>query len=171
MRRIRPGTKPIREWFAAKKPVPGTQQQERREDTRQPAVSILEGMDSQEYDNEDPNQYQRMLRFFADRLIEPIEEFFHPPRRFEWRGRFKHNAHTLAVGTKGLDMVRHFLVVTAMLLFHAAVFEKNAVKLLDMVFRDRYGLETLENHVHRIGVAGDFLLVAAGKRFCLHTGE
>ena len=32
-------------------------------------------------------------------------------------------------------------------------FEKNAVELFDVVFHDRYGLETLENHVHCIGVA------------------
>jgi hypothetical protein len=58
-----------------------------------------------------------------------------------------------------------------MLLIFAAVFEKHAVELLDVVFRDRYGLETLENHVHGIGVAGDFLLLPARKRFCLHTRE
>ena len=48
-----------------------------------------------------------------------------------------------------------------MLLIFAAVFEKNTVELLDMVFGDRDGLETLGDHVHRIGVACDFLLVAA----------
>jgi hypothetical protein len=30
---------------------------------------------------------------------------------------------------------------------------------------DRYRLETLENHVHRIGVAGDFLLIALANDF------
>ena len=120
-------------------------------------------MDGEEYHNKTPNQYQPMLRFFADRLIEPIDEFLHPPWCFEWRGRFKHNAQTLAIWTKGLDMVRNFLVVTSMLLILAAVFEKNSLELLDVVFRDRDGLETLENHIHRIGVAGDFLLVAAGE--------
>jgi hypothetical protein len=102
-----------------------------------------------------------MLRFLADRPIEPIDEFLHPARRLEWRRRFKHDAQTLAIRTTGFDMIRNLLVVTAMLLILAAVFEKNAVKLLDVVFGDRYRLETLENHVRRVGVAGDFLLVAA----------
>src|SRR5262249_60995917 len=108
-------------------------------------------MDCQEHYNENPNQYQRMLRFFADRHIEPVDEFFHPAGRFEWHGCFKYNAQTLAIGIKGLDMVRHFLVVPAMLLILAAVFEKNTVELLDVVFGDRYVLETLEDHVQRIG--------------------
>src|SRR5215472_8394785 len=126
-------------------------------------------MDGQEHHNENPNQYQRMLRFFADRLIEPIDEFLHPAGRLERRCRFKHNTQTLAIWTKGLDMVRHFFVVSAMLLILAAVFEKNAVELLDVV-GDGYGLETLENHVHRIGVASDFLLVPARERFSFHAG-
>jgi hypothetical protein len=49
------------------------------------------------------------------------------------------------------EVVVVLLVLTTMLLILAAVFEKNAVKLFDVVFGDRYGLETLENHVHRIG--------------------
>src|ERR1700757_3158519 len=108
-------------------------------------------MDGQEHHNENPNQYQRMLRFFADRLMEPIDEFPHPAGRFEWCGCFKHNAQTLAIGTKGLDVVRHFFVMPTMVLILAAVFKKNSVELLDVVFRDRYGLETLENQVHGIG--------------------
>jgi hypothetical protein len=128
-------------------------------------------MDSQEHHNEDPNQHQRMVGFFTDRLVEPIDEFLHPLRRFEWRGGFKHNPQTLTIRAKGLDMVRYFLVVPAMLLILAAVFEKNTVKLLDVVFGDRFGLETLENHVHRIGVASHFLLVPAREQFSLHTGE
>src|SRR5215471_6867704 len=128
-------------------------------------------MNGQEYHNENRYQYQRMLRFFVERFIEPIDELFHPTWRFEWRSGFKHNAQTLAIRTKSLDMVRHFLVVTAMLLILAAVFEKNTVELLDVVFGDRYGLETLENHVHRIGVAGDLLLIAARERSSLHARE
>src|SRR5215469_14314141 len=128
-------------------------------------------MDGQEHHNENPNQYQGMLRFFANRLIEPINEFLHPAWRLEWRRRFEHDAQTFAIRAKGFYMVRHFLVVTAMFLILAAVFEKNAVELLDVVFGDRYGFETLENHVHRVGVACDLLLIAASKRFSLHSGE
>src|SRR5215469_1814242 len=112
-----------------------------------------------------------MVRFLGDRLIEPIDEFLHPTWRFEWRGGIKYNAQTFAIGTKSLDMVRHFLVVPAMLLILAAVFEKNSMQLLDVVFCDRYGLETLENHIHCIGIAGHFLLVAACERLRLHAGE
>src|ERR1700677_2946406 len=118
-------------------------------------------MDCQEDNNANGDQHQRMLRLFADGRIEPIDEFLHPSCRLEWRGGFKYTTQTLAIGTKGLDMVRYFFVMPAMLLVPAAVFEKNAVELLDVVFGNRYGLETLENHVHRIGVAGHFLLVAA----------
>jgi hypothetical protein len=141
-------------------PVPDTQQQQSREDTRESAA-VFEGMDRQEHHDENPNQYQWMLRFFANRVVEPIDEFLHPSGRFERCGRFKHNTQTLAIATKGLDVVRHFFVMPAMLLVLAAVFEKNTLKLLDVVFVDRYGVKTLENHVHRIGIAGDFLLVAA----------
>src|SRR5215469_4146915 len=128
-------------------------------------------MDGQEHHNENPNQYQGMLRFFANRLIEPINEFLHPAWRLEWRRRFEHDAQTFAIRAKGFYMVRHFFVVSAMLLILAAVFEKNAVELLDVVFGDRYGLETLENHVHRIGIAGDLLLIAARERSSLHARE
>src|SRR5215469_4013144 len=152
-------------------PVTRTQQQESREDTRQPAIAVFERMDGQEHHNENRNQYQRMLRFFADRLIEPVDEFLHPAGSFEWRGSLKHDAQTLAIGTKGFAMIRNLLVVTTMLLILAAVFEKNAVTLFDMVIRDCYRLEALKNHVHRIGVACDFLLIAACKRFGLHTGK
>src|ERR1700756_1440242 len=102
-------------------------------------------MDGQEHHNENPNQYQRMLGFFTDRLIEPVDEFLHPAWRLEWCRRFENNAPTLAIRTKCLDMAWHFLVVPAMFLILTAVFEKNAVKLLDVVFGDRYGLEALEN--------------------------
>jgi len=43
-----------------------------------------------------------------------------------------------------------------MLLVLAVVFEKDTVKLLDGIFCDRYGLETLEDHAHRIGISGHF---------------
>jgi hypothetical protein len=49
-------------------------------------------MDGQEHHDKNPNQYQRMLRFFADRFIEPVDELLHPFGSFERRGRFKHHA-------------------------------------------------------------------------------
>ena len=86
-------------------------------------------------------------------------------------GRSKHNAQTLAIRTKGLDMVRHFLVVPTMLLIFAAVFEKNAMESLDVILGDRDGLKTLEDQVHRFGVVGDFLFVGTRERLFLCARE
>src|SRR5262249_23281036 len=91
-------------------PITSTPQQESREDTRQPAVAVFERMDGQEHHNENCNQDQRMLRFFANRIIEPIDEFLHPAWGLEWRRRLEHNAQTLAIRAKGFHMVRYFLV-------------------------------------------------------------
>jgi len=75
----------------------------------QPAVAVFERMDCQEHHNENPNQYQRMLRFFADGRIEPIDEFLHPAWRLEWRRRFEYNAQTLASGPKASTWFGTFL--------------------------------------------------------------
>ena len=64
-------------------------------------------------------------------------------------------------------MIRHFLVFATMILILGAVFEENAVELLDVVFGRSDGLVPLENHLHCVGVTGDFLLITAGERFRL----
>jgi hypothetical protein len=67
----------------------------------------------------------------------------------------------LPSGPKSLDVVRYLLVVAAMILILAAVFEEDAVQLLEVVFRRRNGFEALESHFHRIGVTCHFLVIAA----------
>jgi hypothetical protein len=126
-------------------------------------------MNCQKYDDKNPNQYQRMLRFFLDGLIEPLDQFRYPAWCFKGCRRLEDYAYNLAVWFFGLDMVRYFLVVAAVLLIFGAVLEQHSVELLDVVFRGRNGREALKNHVHRIGIARHFLLVTTCKRIGLDT--
>src|ERR1700681_2803115 len=79
-------------------------------------------------------------------------EFLHSSWRLKSRSRLKHNAQHLAIGTTAFHVGWHFLVMAPMVPILAAVFEKNAVELLDVVFRERDGLETLKDHAHLIGI-------------------
>jgi hypothetical protein len=67
---------------------------------RQSTVSVFEWIDRQEHRYKNPNQYQPMPHFSADRLIEPIDEFVHAAARFKWRSRFRSNSQTFAVGSQ-----------------------------------------------------------------------
>jgi len=60
-------------------------------------------VDCQEYDNEDPNQYQRVVAFLLYRLIEPTL-FFHPAGRSNGVAVSKPR-QALAVRSEGLDVV------------------------------------------------------------------
>ena len=125
----------------------------------------------EEYDNKNPNQYQGMVRFFADGLIEPLDQFFHPSGRFKWRGGLKYHAQALAVRSEGLDVVGYLLILSAMVLILGTVFEQHAVQLLNVVFSGGDDFVALENHVHCIGIARNFLLVAAGKGLAPQAGQ
>ena len=127
----------------------------------------MNGWIGQEYDNEDPNQYQGVVAFLLHRPIEPIGEVLHPSRRFKRRGSLKDHTQALAIGSKGLDVVRHLFVMAAMILVLGTVLEQHTVQLLDVIFGRGDGLVTLENHVHCVGITCHFLLVAAGKGLCL----
>lgn len=72
-------------------------------------LPFFEWMDRQEHRSEDPNQYQRMVRFLARRFIEPTDEFLHPAWRFEWRSSFKQHSETSLIGT---NMPRHSLALS-----------------------------------------------------------
>jgi hypothetical protein len=104
-------------------------------------------------------------------LIEPIDDFFHPAGRFKGRGGLKYHALALAVRSEGLDVVGYLLVLSAMVLILGTVFEQHAVQLLDVIFSGGDDYIALENHVHCIGIACNFLLVAAGKGFGLQPGQ
>src|SRR5579863_1686542 len=112
-----------------------------------------------------------MLSFLLDGPVEPVHEFLHPAGRFKRRGGLKDHADAFAVGSEGLDMVGHLFVLAAMVLVLGAVLKEYAVQLLDVVFRGGDGLVAVEDHVHRVGIARHFLLVAAGKRLAPHAGE
>jgi len=95
-------------------------------------------------------------------LNQSTSSFLPPSGRFKRRGGFKyHTPRLLPSGPKSLDVVRYLLVVAAMILILAAVFEEDAVQLLEVVFRRRNGFEALESHFHRIGVTCHFLVIAA----------
>src|SRR5580698_5946352 len=112
-----------------------------------------------------------MLAFLLYGLIEPLDEILHPSCRFKRCGGLKHHTQTLAVRSECLDMVRHFLVVPAMLFILGAVFQEHAVQLLDVIFSQRDSVMTIEDHFHRVCVTRYFLLVATGKRLGFHPGE
>src|SRR5713101_4630907 len=120
-------------------------------------------MDSEECHDKNAYQYQRMVSFFANRPIEPTNQFLHPTGRFKRRGGFKYHTQALAIRTKSLYVVRHPLVVAAVVLVLAAVFEEDAVELLYVIFHRCTRLEALKDHVPRIGIARNFLFVTAGE--------
>ena len=112
-----------------------------------------------------------MMDLFVDRLVVPIDQLFHPSGRLKRRGGFKHDAETLAVLPEGFDVVRHGLVFAPMFLVLGAVLQQDPMQLLQVIFRRRDGVIPVEDHVHRVGVATDLLLVAADKRFGPQPGE
>ena len=69
------------------------------------------------------------------------------------------------VWSKGLDIVGNPLVIPAMILILCAVFQQHAMQLLDVVLGNRNGLKAAEDHVHRVGIARNFLFIAAPERF------
>jgi len=69
-----------------------TQEKQCGKHARESAVAVLEGVDREEYDNENPNQYQGMMAFLLYGLIEPLDEFLHPSGRIKGCGGFKYNS-------------------------------------------------------------------------------
>ena len=106
-----------------------------------------------------------------DRLIEPLDYFLHPSGRFKRCCGLKYHAQAFAVWSEGLDMVSHLLILATMILILGAVLEEHAVQLLDVIFDGRDSFIAIEDHIHHVGIASHFLLVAAGQRFGLHPGE
>src|ERR1700733_5296635 len=120
-------------------------------------------MNGEEHHNEDPNQDQRVMALLFHGTVEPINKVLHPSRRFKRGRRLEDNSQTLTVRADGLDMVRDGLILATMVLILGAIFEENTVELLDVILGRSNRIVPFENHIHRIGVARDFLLVAAGK--------
>ena len=69
------------------------------------------------------------------------------------------------------DIIGELLVLAPVAVIFQAVLEQVAVKLLDVVFGKRYILPRMEDCFHDGGVAGDLLLVAAGKGLDLQIGK
>src|SRR5665213_166070 len=120
-------------------------------------------MDREKHHNEDSNQDQGVMTLLFHGTVQPIDKVLHPSRRFKRGRRLEDNAQTLAVRSDRLDMVRDGLVLATMVLILGAIFEENTVELLDVILGRSNRILPFENHIHRIGVARDFLLVAAGK--------
>src|SRR5580698_144438 len=120
-------------------------------------------MDSEEHHNEDPNEDQRVMALLFHGAVEPVDKVLHPSRCFKRSRRLEDNAQTLAVRSERLDVVRDGLILATMVLILGAISEENTVELLDVILGRSNRIVPFENHIHRIGVARDFLLVAAGK--------
>src|ERR1700677_5011566 len=120
-------------------------------------------MDREDHHNEDSNQDQRVMTLLFHCTVKPIDKVLHPSWRFKRRRRLKDNAQTLTVRFERLDVVRDRLVLSTMVLILGAVFEEDAVELLHVILGRSNSFISLENHVHRVGIARDFLLVAACK--------
>ena len=97
---------------------------------------------------------------FVQRLVRPPDKFFHLPGRLEGRGRLEDDADFSPLPVISNDVVRQLLVLAAVVLVLGAEFQHLRVELLDVVFRERQVFPRAEDHVHRLGVAGDLLLVA-----------
>jgi hypothetical protein len=95
--------------FSKQPAEPQAQQKQLRKDAREPAVAVLERVDREEYNDENPDQYQGMLAVLLYGLIEPLDEILHPSGRLKGCGGLKHHAQTLAVRAECLDMVGTFL--------------------------------------------------------------
>src|ERR1700733_10273254 len=120
-------------------------------------------MDSEEHHNEDPNEDQRVMALLFHGAVEPVDKVLRPSRCFKRSRRLEDNAQTLAVRSERLDVVRDGLILATMVLILGAIFEEDAVELLDVILGRSDSLVSLENHVHRVSIARDFLLVAACK--------
>ena len=112
-----------------------------------------------------------MQGFLFDGPVEPIHQFPHPSRSFKRRRGLEHHSKAFAVWPKSLHIIGDLLVLPTMILILSAVFQENTVQLLDVVLGRRDRFKAAEDHVHRIGIASHFLLVAAGERFASQAGK
>jgi hypothetical protein len=117
-------------------------------------------MNGKELNNEDRSDQKQMKAFLLSGLFGPGDEFVHFAGRIERRGRFKDDTDLFAIGAERDNVVSKFLVSVAMALILAAVTEQGEVKLADMVLGQAHVFIRLEHEIHRLGIAGDLLLVA-----------
>ena len=110
-------------------------------------------------------------RFSSIASANQVDELGHQPGRIERRRGLEDDADLLAVLVEGDDVVGAGLVAAAVPLVLLAVDEQVAVQLLDVVFGDRDVFPRPEHKLHRLGIAGDLLLVAGGEGFDLEVGE
>ena len=68
-------------------------------------------------------------------------------------------------------MIIDFFVLAPVILVFRAVFQQHTMQLLYMIFGRRDRFVAIKNHIHGIGIARHFLLVAGSKRFCLQPGK
>jgi len=88
--------------------IPGLQQEQRRQDPREPPVAVLERMDREEVYDENGNEDQDVVSVGRDLPVEPFHQFPHLPRGVEGRGRLEDDAHALPVGVERLHAVLGF---------------------------------------------------------------
>jgi len=87
------------------------------------------------------------------------------------RPHSRNDTETFAVRPNGLDVIRQGLVLATMTLVFIRVFQKVAVELLDMIFRQVDDIPTRKNHLHDLGVTGNFLFVPRCEGFDLNVRE
>ena len=147
------------------------QQQQRRQDTGQPAVAVLKGMDFQKHHDEGRDDQQRVKAPVLLLPGHPFHQLGHAARRVEGRGGLEHHAKALAIFVEGFDVVGKRLVGAAMPLVLGRVDQQVAVELADVVLGERDRVIGAEDRLHHLGVAGDLLLVAGGERADADVGE
>ena len=97
------------------------------------------------------------------RLVEPINQLGHQLRCVEGRRGLEDDADLSSLLIDGGNTVGQFFVLAAMPSVLPAVTKKIPVELLDVILAKWQILPRAKDGLHHLGIARDFLLVAAGE--------
>src|SRR2546427_6223389 len=105
-----------------------------------------------------------MMRLSSKLPVRPRDHLFHQSRCVGREGSLKNDADTTPMLVEGFDVIRDRLVSAAMMLIAGRKLQEHAMKLLDVVLRQRYLPPGVKHQLRGLGVSRHFLFVSGPER-------
>lgn len=139
------------------------EQQEVREQPRELAVAVLEGMDLEEHDGEHADDKQRMEHAVAELRRRPLDQLMHVHGGIGRRRGFEDDPDLTATLVERRHGVRHGLVLPGMPAVLLRLGEEQRVEVANARLDDRDRRWSVDDDLQGVRVAKDLLRVTADK--------
>src|SRR5438034_10659690 len=121
-------------------------------------------MDRKKANDKRGDNQKRMMRLSSQLPVCPHDQFFHQPWCVGREGSLKNDADTPPMLVEGFDIIRDCLVSAAVMLIPRGELQKRAMKLLDVVLRQRYLRPGVTHQLSCLCVSRHFLFVSRAER-------